>query len=128
LWTTSSTPAGRVTRRSITRRRVMPFSETIGQHFRHTQISPHFPTHARAEPHDMGAGAIDVRAIEILSTGMERSARARCGSIRRRAVVQSGAYVRSPTGDRAHTTRASDGHRRGGEGLGAVDSPPSGCY
>ena len=50
----------------------MAFLETIEQHFRHTQISRQFSTGARAEPHDMGIGAIDTRSIETVATGIAR--------------------------------------------------------
>ena len=50
----------------------MTFLETIEQHFRHTQISWQFAIAARAEPHDMGIGAIAARSIEAAPTGIER--------------------------------------------------------
>jgi hypothetical protein len=50
----------------------MTFLETIGQHFRHTQISGQFATTARAEPHVMGIGAIAAPSIETVATGIAR--------------------------------------------------------
>jgi hypothetical protein len=54
--------------RFLNRRRPMRFWETIGQHFRRALVSRPIRSRNRGSSHEMGAGAIAERAIEIAST------------------------------------------------------------
>jgi len=62
--------------RFLNRRRLMRFWETIEQHFRRALVSKRILSRARGSSHEMGAGAIVKRAIEIASTEMSDGARA----------------------------------------------------
>jgi hypothetical protein len=70
--------------RILNRRRCKRFRETIEQHFRRALVSKRFRSCERGSSHEMGAGAIGMRAIEIASTETSDDDRANAIMSRRR--------------------------------------------
>ena len=77
--------------RFLNRRRLMRFWETIEQHFQRALVSRQIRSRKRGSSHEMGAGAIVKRAIEIASTETSEDARAPFRSFRRRRRIADGA-------------------------------------